>query len=305
MVVCPRYRSACRLASSFIIVFLLCVFALSLKAASPQETTITFIHRERSLQPGEVILLKARSSRSLKRLRVEAFGHVFPAFSEDKGFSWSGLVGIDLETKPGSYKIRLSGIDAKGKSVSTHDILAVKAKKFPTRELTVDSKYVTPPADVLARINKERARVDGIFALVTPEKLWDGSFLLPVPGEVISVFGKRSIYNGQPRSPHRGTDFRGAPGTPIRAPNAGKVVLASNLYYTGNTVILDHGLGLYSYFGHMSALSVEEGALVQTGDIVGKVGATGMVTGPHLHWTVCLLGIRVDPLSLVDILANP
>ena len=128
---------------------------------------------------------------------------------------------------------------------------------------------------------------------------------VPVPGEVISAFGKRSVYNGQPRSPHRGADFRGATGTPIRAPNAGKVVLASDLYYTGNTVILDHGLGLYSYFGHMSAISVEEGALVQTGEIVGKVGATGLVTGPHLHWTVCLVGVRIDPLSLVDILANP
>lgn len=305
MIVFPPLRSVGSLAGGFIIASQIFVLLLSFGTASPQETSITFIHRERSLQPGEAILLEARSSRPLKQLRVEAFGHNFSAFAEDKGFSWTGLIGIDLETKPGSYKVMLSGTDESGKSVTAHELLVVKSKKFPTRELTVEPKYVTPPPDVLARINKERAIVDGIFNSVTPEKLWDGSFLLPVPGKVISAFGKRSVYNGQPRSPHRGTDFRGATGTPIRAPNAGKVVLASNLYYTGNTIILDHGLGLYSYFGHMSFISVKEGALVQTGDIVGKVGATGMVTGPHLHWTSCLAGIRIDPLSLVDILARP
>jgi murein DD-endopeptidase MepM/ murein hydrolase activator NlpD len=278
---------------------------LPIRAAGPQAAEITFIHKERSLQPGEAILLEARSSRPLKQLRVEAFGRAFSAFSEDGGLSWTGLAGIDLNTKPGSYKITLSGTDENGQAVTAQESLVVKSKKFPTRNLTVEPKYVAPPSDVLARINKERAQVDGIFNSTTAERLWKGSFLLPVPGKVISAFGKRSVYNGKPGSPHRGTDFRGATGTPIQAPNAGKVVLASDLYYTGYTVILDHGLGLYSYFGHMSSISVEEGALVQTGDIVGEVGATGMVTGPHLHWTVCLAGIRVDPLSLIDILAKP
>lgn len=305
MIVCSSLRSVGRVPNGLIIAFLLSLLVLPLKAAGPQEAKITFIHKERSIQPGEAILLEARSSRPLKQLRVEAFGRVFPAFSEDEGSGWTGLAGIDLNTKPGSYKVALRGTDEGGKTVTAQDILVVKAKKFPTRNLTVEPKFVTPPSDVLARINKERAKVDGIFNSTTPEKIWDGSFLLPVPGKVISAFGKRSVYNGKPGSPHRGTDFRGATGAPIQAPNAGKVVLASDLYYTGKTVILDHGLGLYSYFGHMSSISVKEGVLVQTRDIVGKVGATGMVTGPHLHWTVCLVGIRIDPLSLVDILAKP
>jgi len=305
MIVPPSISCVGRCANRFIIPLLFFVFALSIRASGAQETSITLIHKERSLQPGEAILLQARSSRPLKQLRAEAFGRVYPAFTEDEGITWTGLVGIDLETKPGRYKVTLLGADEDGKSVATHDMLAVKDKKFPTRELTVEPKYVTPPADVMARINEERVSVDRIFHSTTPKKLWNGSFLLPVPGEVISAFGKRSVYNGQPGSPHRGTDFRGATGTAIKAPNAGKVVLASGLYYTGKTVILDHGLGLYSYFGHMSAVSVKEGAFVQTGEIVGKVGATGMVTGPHLHWTVCLVGVRIDPLSLVDILAQP
>ena len=198
----------------------------------------------------------------------------------------------------------LSGMDTSGNNVTARDVFLVTAKGFPTRELTVDPKYVSPPKNVLTRIQEESKKVYDIFATITPEKLWEGSFLVPVPGQVISAFGKRSVYNGQPRSPHTGTDFRGASGTPIRAPNAGKVVLASNLYYSGNTVILDHGLGLYSYFGHMSSFSVKDGDRVRAGDLIGKVGATGNVTGPHLHWTVRLVESRVDPLSLVAVLSE-
>jgi murein DD-endopeptidase MepM/ murein hydrolase activator NlpD len=155
---------------------------------------------------------------------------------------------------------------------------------------------------VLARIQKESETVRAIFDVVSSERYWAGPFGLPVPGPPISEFGKRSVYNGQPRSPHAGTDFAGATGTPVKAPNAGRVVLAASLYYSGNTIILDHGQGLYSYFGHLSAFSAREGDMVAAGDVVGRVGATGLVTGPHLHWSVRLAGTRVDPLSLVDVL---
>jgi hypothetical protein len=269
-----------------------------------QDKTISFAHKQRSLQPGEVILFESQSSRPLKQMLLKAFSREFPAFSEDGGLNWTALVGIDLDTKPGQYGVELCGINKDGKSLTADAVLPVAAKRFPTRKLTVEEKYVTPPADVLARIEAERARVNAIFALTTPERLWRGSFLLPVPGTVISAFGKRSVYNGRPRSPHAGVDFRGTVGTPIRAPNAGIVVLAANLYYSGNTVILDHGLGLYSYLGHMSNFSVKEGDRVQTGEIVGKVGATGVVTGPHLHWTVRLITSRIDPLSLVHLSGN-
>jgi len=276
-------------------------FALALLTGMPREESLAFVHRERSLQPGELILFGVRSAVPLKQLRLKAFGRQFPAFSENGGLDWTGLAGIDLETRPGSYTVEVQGVDVKGNSVAAGAILEVKAKQFPTRHLAVDEKFVSPPAKVLARIEEERERVNGIFRSFSPLRLWRGQFRLPVPGRVISAFGKRSVYNGKPRSPHGGVDFRGAAGTPVRAPNAGVVVLAADLYYSGNTVILDHGLGLYSYFGHMSALSVKEGDRVEAGQILGKVGATGVVTGPHLHWTVRLLGSRVDPLSLVEI----
>jgi murein DD-endopeptidase MepM/ murein hydrolase activator NlpD len=285
-------------------IFLLMPWVLVSQGISAQDTGITFVHQERSLQPGELVLVEAASSRPLRTLVIEAFDRQFPAFSEKDGLRWVGLIGIDLETKPGRYDVILNGTDVNGENEVSQGALIVAAKRFPVRELTVDEKYVTPPEKVQTRIKEERERVNSIFATVTTRRFWDGSFILPVPGEVISAFGKRNIYNKKPRSPHSGVDFRGAAGTPVRAPNAGRVTLAAELYYSGNTVILDHGLGLFSYFGHLSGFNVKEGEMVKSGDIVGKVGATGLVTGPHLHWTVRLVGTRIDPLSIVDILGN-
>ncbi len=247
-------------------------------------------------------MLTVGSTRPLREVRVSAFNRSFPCFETADPLTWSGLVGIDLETKPGQYVVRVTGLGADGKAVTADHPMTVNPKAFATRALTVDERYVSPPREALARIEKESQRVRAIFDAVSPERYWTGPFVLPVPGRPISEFGKRSVYNGQPRSPHAGTDFEGATGTPVKAPNAGRVVLAASLYYSGNTIILDHGGGLYSYFGHLSAFSAHEGDPVAAGDVVGRVGATGLVTGPHLHWSVRLAGTRVDPLSLVDVL---
>jgi murein DD-endopeptidase MepM/ murein hydrolase activator NlpD len=278
--------------------------SVAIGSAENRAATITFTHKERSLKPGEVVLLKARSTLRLRSLRVEAFDREFPAFDEGGGLNWSALIGIDLETKPGRYEIKVKGIDRDERGVIAKKIFWIAAKKFPTRSLAVDERFVNPPPDELVRIEEESKKIAAIMASVTPEKLWKGPFRIPVPGEMISAFGKRNIYNNQARSPHTGADFRGDVGTPIRAPNAGCVVLAADLYYSGNTIIIDHGFGLYSYLGHMSKFSVREGDLVETGNIIGKVGATGRVTGPHLHWSVRLAKTQVDPISLVSVLGR-
>ena len=125
-----------------------------------------------------------------------------------------------------------------------------------------------------------------------------------MPQEANSAFGTRSIFNGQARSPHGGADFPSPAKTPVHSPNRGRVVLAKDLYYTGGTVVVDHGLGLVSLFAHLSRIDVSEGDLVAHGQVVGLVGATGRVTGAHLHWTLRLGGARVDPLSLLAVLGN-
>lgn len=249
------------------------------------------------LTPGEIVLL--RIGAELDTLEIRAFGRSFPAFRE--GGNWNALVGVDLGTKPGTHTLRLEGTIPGGKKISGSDTLTVRARSFPTRRLKVEPKYVTPPAEVLARIERESAEVENVFSTLSMTRHWRGAFAKPVPGEVISAFGKRTVYNGQERKPHTGVDLRGKTGTPVAAPNAGRVALASDLYYSGLTVILDHGLGLCSYLAHLSEISVKVGDVVQKGDLVGKVGATGRVTGPHLHWTVTLSGARVDPMSLIDV----
>src|SRR5262249_45324326 len=150
----------------------------------------------------------------------------------------------------------------------------------------------------------EAKLLEKIWATVTPQPRVGSGFLVkprftaPVPQPSNSAFGSRSIFNGQARSPHSGADFLSPAGTQVKAPSWGRVVLARELYYSGNTVIIDHGLGLYSLFAHLEKMSVQEGDKV-AGTVIGLVGATGRVTGPHLHWAVRLNVARVDPLSLL------
>jgi murein DD-endopeptidase MepM/ murein hydrolase activator NlpD len=127
----------------------------------------------------------------------------------------------------------------------------------------------------------------------------------PIPGAKDGRnFGHRRVFNGQPRSPHSGADLRAAKGTPVYAANRGRVVLAKNLFYSGNTVFIDHGLGLYTTYLHFSEIKVEPGEIVERGQLIGLAGATGRVTGPHLHWGVRIVDARVDPFSLLEVAAK-
>jgi murein DD-endopeptidase MepM/ murein hydrolase activator NlpD len=212
------------------------------------------------------------------------------------------VVGIDLETKPGRYDVAIV-VGAAGTNRVTH-LLTVRPKTFPTRRLTVDAAFVTPSPEATARIKDEADRLNRVWASSSATPLWSGPFVRPVPDAANSAFGSRSVFNGEPRSPHGGADFSSAAGTPIRSPNAGRVVLAGDLYFTGNTVVIDHGAGLLSLFAHLRTITVRESDPVATGAVVGEVGATGRVTGPHLHWAVRLNGARVDPISLLSVLGE-
>ena len=175
-------------------------------------------------------------------------------------------------------------------------------RTFPTRTLKVNPDFVNPPAALMARIEDETRFTQTLLATVTPQRLWSTPFKVPVPHKANSRFGTRSVFNGEARNPHAGTDFLSPAGTPIHAPNAGRVVAARDLFFSGRTVILDHGLGVFSQLAHMSRIDVAEGDLVQAGQIVGLVGATGRVTGAHLHWGLRVGEARVDPLSLIAVM---
>jgi len=168
----------------------------------------------------------------------------------------------------------------------------------------VNEAFVTPPASEQERIAREAALLAGVWRAPAAERLWTGAFVRPVPQEANSAFGTRSIFNGKPRNAHGGADFLSPAGTPIEAPNGGRIAVARLLYFSGNTVVIDHGLGLFSMLAHLSTIDVHEGDRVTTGQQVGRVGATGRVTGPHLHWAVRAGDARVDPLSLLSVLGK-
>lgn len=171
--------------------------------------------------------------------------------------------------------------------------------KWPEQQISVKKNFVNPPKEAMKRIDGERKKSAEALKRVTPERYWRGTFRRPVPGVVTSAFGGRRMFNGEMRSYHRGVDLRGAQGTPIKAVADGRVVIAQNMYFAGNTVYIDHGQGVISSYAHMSRLDVKPGEMVKAGQQIGLVGATGRVTGPHLHLGVNILGVAVDPLSLV------
>jgi murein DD-endopeptidase MepM/ murein hydrolase activator NlpD len=230
--------------------------------------------------------------------RASAFGRDIPMALSPDGTRGQGLIGIDLDVAPGVYPLGVSAPHLP-RAPARETPLRVQPKQFRTRTLQVAPEYVEPPAPVVDRILREAAQLNGIYKTITA-RIWDRPFALPLMTQPSPNFGSRSVFNGQPRSPHAGIDFGSPTGTIVKAPAAGDVVLADDLYFTGNTVVLDHGAGLYSIFAHFSVLAVEEGDVVDVGATLGRVGATGRVTGPHLHWSVRLNETRVDPLSLME-----
>lgn len=212
------------------------------------------------------------------------------------GERWVALVGIDAEAMPGRQVLHVQWPDLEADLV-----LEVKAKKFPTERLEVESKYVDPPAATMARIVAEKEHLDRVWARNNPDRHWQRPFRRPVEGKPSSAFGLQRVFNGQPRSPHNGVDFPVDVGVPVAATNSGEVAIAEDLYFTGKTVVIDHGLGLYTTYAHLSEIMVHPGERIVAGTIVGGVGATGRATGPHLHWGARLLAQRVDPMQLLDL----
>jgi murein DD-endopeptidase MepM/ murein hydrolase activator NlpD len=265
-------------------------------AQSPGATDIST--RARAFQPGELVVITATLPASVDGVRVRALGQAMAAFKVDDR-TWRALVGIDLSVAPGTHAVVIEGTNG-GRLGQTS--LTVVSKQFPTRRLTVDPGFVNPPPVALERIEREASELAGLWNAPAAERLWNGAFVAPVPTRATGSFGSRSVFNGQPRTPHGGADFPSPEGTPIQAPGGGRIVLARDLYFTGNTVVIDHGLGLFSLLAHLSSFAVREGDLIEAGRIVGAVGATGRVTGPHLHWGVRVGNARVDPLAVLALL---
>jgi hypothetical protein len=245
---------------------------------------------------GGVSLLEITAPASAGDVGVTWEGKPVPVWRESPAGPLRALLGVDVERKPGSVALVVT---PEGKPPCALAV-EVKAGEFVVKELRVPDRYVELNPHDLERAQKEAARLEAVFSTAGPDRLWTGPFRLPLRGLPPSDnFGQHRVLNGEPRSFHTGVDFPAASGTPVRAAQKGRVALAEPLFFSGRTVVVDHGLGLYSFYGHLSAIAVTAGQAVAEGAIIGRVGATGRATGPHLHWSVRLNGARVNPLALV------
>lgn len=211
---------------------------------------------------------------------------------------WIALAGVDVEAKLGPSDLRIT---AHGESRDTDLSRKIKigAAHYRTGALTVAPKFVQPSPEALAQIREEGKLKEQVFSSSQDKPLWHGSFHAPVASPPTDSFGTRRMFNGKLASIHKGADFRAASGTPVHASNSGVVALARPLYYEGNCVVIDHGMGLFTLSMHFSRIDVHEGQHVKAGDRLGLSGATGRVTGPHLHWAVRWQGAYLDPVKLL------
>jgi len=225
-----------------------------------------------------------------------------PFFSNGSG-DYTAFVGADLEAKPGLVTVIVKGTTTTGIRDSQISLL-IKPKAFKRESFSVGAEFDQLSPELLERIRKDQDEFSRAFMTSAPERLWKGPFVLPVSSEVSSPFGYRRVINGSPRAPHTGVDLRAALGSEVVAANHGRVVLLGDFFFSGNSLVLDHGAGLYTMYFHLSGFKVEMGAAVRKGDVIALSGMTGRVTGPHLHWGARINGARVDPFELVNKLGN-
>jgi murein DD-endopeptidase MepM/ murein hydrolase activator NlpD len=212
----------------------------------------------------------------------------------------AALVGLDLDTRPGPLGWRLHRPAAGPARAIRTGSLRVRPREFGVQRLSLPPGQVDLDAATLARVQAERAEFQAALADGVVDRLWRGPFRAPVQGgQPTGGFGLRRVINGQPRNPHAGFDWAAPVGTPVTAAGAGRVALVAEHFFAGRLVVVDHGVSLFTLYFHLDETRVAAGTRVGGGDVVGTVGVTGRVTGPHLHFGVILDGARVDPQSLL------
>jgi murein DD-endopeptidase MepM/ murein hydrolase activator NlpD len=256
---------------------------------------------------GSPVLFQVKPPARLDMLSGTWLGHEV-RFSFDAGSkTWFALAGVSLETAPGPYSLELSGETAAGKNPSekisvTHKF-TVGRGKYPkiSVKLSVEGKFTEPSPEQQKQIQEAQQVKKDYLNRVSLEREWSGAFATPATAAISDVFGSVRIFNGKTSSPHLGLDFRVPSGTPVQAMNAGTVLLARELYFEGNFVVIDHGQGLLTLYLHLSEFKVKEGERVKRGQEIGLSGGTGRATGPHLHVAVRWQGTYLNPASLLQL----
>jgi biotin carboxyl carrier protein len=272
------------------------LLALASTAARAQSSAVTLTPAIVVAGSPELVRVEAADATSIDG---EWFGRKLEFFRRRDGRAWFALAGVDVEAPVGTSTLKISAHLKQGGERDLSRAVEIHPAHYRTGSLTVAPRFVEPDPEALKQIEADQQVKEKVFAASAPEPLWQANFRAPVNAPSTSSFGMRRTFNGKLASIHKGMDFRAKKGTPVRAGNSGVVVLARLLYYEGNCVVIDHGLGLFTLSMHLSQIAVKEGQHVATGDPIGLSGATGRVTGPHLHWAVRWQGAYLDPAKLL------
>jgi len=258
-----------------------------------------------TLQQGSEAFFTVEFERAPTRVSGTWIGKTLSFFKTEKPTVWYALAGADLETQPGTYDLAITATLSGGHIARTTKPIEIAAANFLTGSAEVPENYVEPDAAGKKQIAGDEVAKAHAFAHVTPKPLWSGNFKAPVPAKSTPSFGESRILNEEKSSLHRGTDFPVNEGTPVEASNSGTVVLAKELFYEGNCVIIDHGQKFFTIYMHLSKINVAAGDKVAKGERLGLSGATGRVTGPHLHMGVRWNGAYLDPVQLLTLTLPP
>lgn len=277
--------------------FLFCFLLFTAPATAA--TSVTF---PESWDIGQAFVVAISSHTPFENPAVTWQGRIISLDVEPgrEGYVSYALLGSYVrDVKPGDYPLFFDFSQDK-EQTRVKCTINLRAKKYPQERLKVESKMVTPPRNEAERIRKEAQLAAAARKTMTVKRYWTTPPARPVPGIVTSSYGFVRIYNGIPKGYHAGTDLRAAVGTPVNAPFAGTVILTGDHYYAGKSVYVDSGNGVISLFFHLNEISVKKGDFVEKGQIVGKTGATGRITGPHLHYGLSLAGQYVDAIPLFE-----
>lgn len=274
----------------------LALFASTVPPASAASATVSW--RPSRPEVSGVALLVVHGPPDGSSLEGTIGGRPLNFFREAGGYA--ALVGFDMELAAGRQPWRVEIREPGRPARSLSGVVPVGRREFPVQRLTLPTPMVDLDPDTERRAVAETETLRRLYRTVTPERLWRGSFARPIAGDEAGTgFGSRRIINGQPRSPHGGTDYAAPRGTSVMAVNGGRVALVGDYFFPGRLVVVDHGLGLYTLYFHLDETRVEVGQRVARGQLLGTVGSTGRATGPHLHFGAQVGPARVDPERLL------
>lgn len=250
--------------------------------------------------PGGLVVIALESDANV--LAPKVFFQEKPVLVTQYQQRWYALVGIPLDAQPGVQRITVD--DGTSRSSQIFDITD---KQYPTQHINIkDQNQVTPDAESLKRIYRETDRIQAVLNNFDDSQNADWQMVWPVEGRISGLFGRRRVFNGEPRKPHGGIDIAAKTGTVIMAPANGKVADTGDYFFNGKTIFIDHGQGLISVYCHLNEINVQPGDKVNQGSRIGTVGATGRVTGPHLHLGISLNGTMIEPrLLMPDLPGHP